>query len=193
MVQTSREKHQTCSFNHNLHQVGFAWARKSLPNQDSNPTMEIGKEKIIRFKPDIIFCFAPPTYLSNNYLQELVSSLERKPKLIAWYGANVGDEKIFSFFDLTLSNSKHLVKCLQDKGIKADFLQHSFDPIILNKIKIPRKRKSRIAFFGNLNYSTADFKNRTKFLEQISIKTGRVDVLVESKTNQFFETEVPSS
>jgi len=55
-------------------------------------------------------------------------------------------------------------------------LGHSFDPIILNKIKIPRKRKNRIAFFGNLNYSTEDFKNRTKFLEQISIKTGKVDV-----------------
>ena len=69
--------------------------------------MEIGKEKIIRFKPDIIFCFAPPSYLSNNYLDEMVISLENNPKLIAWYGANVGDEKIFNFFDLTLSNSKH--------------------------------------------------------------------------------------
>ena len=169
--------YQTCSFNHNLPHVEHAWAKENqFQTKTSNPIMEIGKEKITQFKPDIIFCFAPPTYLSNNFLYELATSLEKKPKLIAWYGANAGNENIFSFFDLTLSNSKHLVNCLNDKGIKADFLQHSFDPFILKRIKIPRKRKSRIAFFGNLNYSTADFKNRTKFLEQISIKTGKVDV-----------------
>ncbi|MEK9772071.1 MAG: glycosyltransferase [Opitutae bacterium] len=70
--------------------------------------------------------------------------------------------------------------------IKSDFLGHSFDPIILNKIKIPQKRKNRIAFFGNLDLSTADFKNRTKFLEQISIKTGKVDVYGQT-------SKIPSS
>jgi spore maturation protein CgeB len=169
--------YQTCSFNHNLPDVALAWARENQFQPKSfRPIMEIGKEKIIRFKPDIIFCFAPPSYLTNNFLKELVSSVEKKPKLIAWYGANVGDEKIFYFFDLTLSNSKHLVKRLRKKGINSDFLGHSFDPIILNRIKIPPNRINRVSFFGNLDLTSRDFNERTRLLEKISDETGKLDV-----------------
>ena len=58
----------------------------------------------------------------------------------------MGDEDIFNFFDLTLSNSKHLVNRLREKGIKSDFLGHSFDPIILDKINIPSKKINRVSF-----------------------------------------------
>lgn len=169
--------YQTCSFNHNLPHVEHAWAKENrFQTKTSNPMMEIGKEKIIRFKPDIIFCFAPPSYLSNNYLHEMVASLEKKPKLIAWYGANVGDEAIFNFFDLTLSNSKHLVNRLRYKGIKSDFLGHSFDPIILKRIDIPSKRINRVSFFGNLDLTSRDFNERTRLLEQVSVETRKLDV-----------------
>jgi len=169
--------YQTCSFNHNLPDVALAWAKENrFQTKTSNRIMEIGKEKIIRFKPDIIFCFAPPSYLSNNYLHEIVVSLVNKPKLIAWYGANIGDEKIFNFFDLTLSNSKHLVKRLRNKGIKSDFLGHSFDPIILKKIEIPSKRINRVSFFGNLDLTTRDFNERTRLLEKVFDETGKLDV-----------------
>lgn len=169
--------YQTCSFNHNLPQVAFAWSKENqFQPKTRNPIMEIGKEKIIRFKPDIIFCFAPPSYLSNNYLHEMIASLKNKPKLIAWYGANAGDEDIFNFFDLTLSNSKHLVKRLRNKGIKSDFLGHSFDSIILKSIDIPPKRINRVSFFGNLDLNTNDFNERTRLLEQVSNVTGKLDI-----------------
>ena len=169
--------YQTCSFNHNLPDVALAWARENrFETKTSNPIMEIGKEKIIRFKPDVIFCFAPPSYFKEKFLHELVSSLEKKPKLIAWYGANVGEENIFNFFDLTLSNSKHLVNSLRKKKIKCDFLGHSFDPIILNKIDIPSKRINRASFFGNLDLTTRDFNERTRLLEKVSDETGKLDI-----------------
>ena len=179
----------TCVFNHNLPEVALAWARenKFKPKSIHN-IQEIGLEKIKRFKPDVIFAFAPLTYLKNNFLDELVSSLNKKPKLIAWFGANCGDEEIFRYFDLTLSNSKHLVNSLREKGIKTDFLQHAFDPIILEKIKIPEKRLNRVAFFGNLDVSTNDFKERTKLLEEVSEKTNLLDVYGAHKTPSFKET-----
>jgi spore maturation protein CgeB len=171
------EGFELSGFNHNLTAVSLSWAKENrFQTKTSNPIMEIGKEKIIRFKPDIIFCFAPPSYLSNNYLHEIVASLEKKPKLITWYGANVGDESIFNFFDLTLSNSKHLVDKLREKGIKADFLQHAFDPIILEKIKIPSERTNRVSFFGNLDLTTKDFRGRTYLLEKVFQETGKLDV-----------------
>jgi hypothetical protein len=112
-------------------------------------------------------------------LHDLICSLSKKPKLIAWYGANSGDDEIFRYFDLTLSNSKHLVSSLRKKDIKADFLQHAFDPIILDKIKIPEKRINQLAFFGNLDVTTDDFRDRTKLLEEISKKTKLLDVYGE--------------
>ena len=179
----------TCSFNHNLPEVEFAWARENkFKPKSCDSILEIGLEKIKRFKPNVIFAFAPFTYLKNNFLDELIGSLSKKPKLIAWYGANCGDEEIFRYFDLTLSNSKHLVNLLRNKDIKADFLQHAFDPIILDKIKIPVERINRVAFFGNLDVSTNDFWERTKLLEEVSEKTNLLDVYGAHKVPTLNET-----
>ena len=88
----------------------------------------------------------------------------------------MGEEDIFNFFDLTLSNSKHLVNRLREKGIKSDFLGHSFDPIILDKINIPSKKINRVSFFGNLDLISRDFNERTRLLEKVSNDTGKLDV-----------------
>ena len=167
----------TCAFNHNLPEVALAWAKENQFEPKSNDNIrEIGLEKIKRFKPDLIFCRSPNTYLNNHFLHELIDLLSKKPKLIAWYGANCGDEEIFRYFDLTLTNSKHLVNLLRKKDIKADFLQHAFDPIILDKIRIPVERLNRVAFFGNLDVSANDFRERTKLLEEVSEKINILDV-----------------
>ena len=180
---------QICGFNYNLPDVSLAWARENkFEPKSCDSIFEIGLEKIKRFQPDVIFCRSPHSYLKKNFLDELVSSLYKKPKLIAWYGAASGDESIFRFFDLTLSNSKHLVSSLKEKGIKADFLQHAFDPIILEKIKIPKNRLNRVAFFGHLDVSTIDFRERTKLLEEVLEKTNLLDVYGVHKMPSFKET-----
>lgn len=167
----------TCAFNHNLPEVALAWAKENKFEPKSIDIIhEIGLEKIKQFKPDVIFSFAPLTYLKNNFLGELIGSLRKKPRLIAWYGANCGDEEMFRFFDLTLSNSKHLVNRLKAKDIQSEFLQHSFDPIILEKIKPPQTRINRATFFGNLDLTSDDFSNRTKLLQEISRHTKLLDV-----------------
>ena len=180
---------QICGFNHNLPEVSLAWAKENkFTPKSNNSIFEIGLEKIKRFKPNIIFNFAPLIYKRNSFIDELIYSMGTKPKLIAWYGANCGDEEIFISYDLTLSNSKHLVNSLRKKDIKADFLQHAFDPIILDKIKTPEKRLNRVAFFGNLDVSTNDFRERTKLLEEVSEKTNLLDLYGAHKTPSFKET-----
>ena len=169
--------YQVCIFNKCLPEVELAWSRENRYKPKTNHNiLEIGIEKIKRFKPDIIFTFSPLLYTQSYFLMHLITILHTKPKLLAWYGANCGDEEIFRFFDLTLSNSKHLVNSLRQKDIKADFLQHAFDPIILDKIKLPEERLNRVAFFGNLDVSTNDFRDRTRILEKISIQTNFLDV-----------------
>ena len=78
-----------------------------------------------------------------------------------------------------------MVNSLRKKDINADFLQHAFDPIILDKIQIPEKRINKVAFFGNLDVSTNDFRDRTGLLEEISDKTNLLDVYGAHKTPSF--------
>ena len=78
------------------------------------------------------------------------------------------DERIFRNFDLTLSNSKNLVNGLLENEISADFLQHSFEPTVLDKINIPETRINKLVFFGNLDTYTHDFEDRNKLLLKIS-------------------------
>ena len=180
---------KTCIFNCCLPKVEFAWAKENkFITKSKNPVMEIGKEKIRRFKPDLIYCFAPTLYIANGYLDELLGEFSLKPKTIAWYGANVGDENIFNCVDLTLSNSKHLVKKLCAKGIKADFLQHSFDPIILEHIETHNIRKKRMGFFGNIDVSTIDFEIRTKTLERLASTSKNFDIFGQAETPTIKET-----
>ena len=100
---------EVIQFHHNLENVERAWAKENHIHSDlEGSILKIGLEKIKRFKPDIIFCTSPLSYINNHFIDELLDVLETSLKLIAWYGANCGDEKIFAKFDLTLSNSKHL-------------------------------------------------------------------------------------
>jgi spore maturation protein CgeB len=156
-------------FVHNLSYVELKWADENqfCPKKE-NKIFQIGIEKIKRFNPDIIYCDCPLFYLHSNFLNELIYNLAKRPKLVAWYGANCGDEETFRFFDLTLSNSKHLVNELCKKEIHADFLQHSFEPAVLDKIRIPAKRINKLGFFGNLDTYTPDFEERNKLLLKIS-------------------------
>jgi len=168
---------ETCAFNQNLPEINLSWAKENHYSPKTNePILEIGKEKIRRFDPDLIFCFSPITYIKNGSMKTLAETCSKPPKTIAWYGADQGDEEIFRNFDLTLSNSKHLVNRLNAKGINSDFLQHSFDPVILDKIYLSKKRKNRAVFFGNLDTTTTDFSQRTKLLEEISITTKELDI-----------------
>lgn len=155
-------------FHHNLPHVELKWAEENqfCPAKE-NEIFQIGIEKIKRFKPDILYCSSPLFYMRSNFLKELIGCLPKRPQLVSWYGANCGDEEIFRFFDLTLSNSKHLVNSLRKKKIFADFLQHSFEPSILDKINIPESRINKLGFFGNLDCNAADFKDRTQLLSKI--------------------------
>jgi len=156
-------------FVHNLPIVEKKWAEENqIETTETENVLNIGLEKVKRFKPDILYCTSPLHYIRSNFLKELISILPQRPKIIAWYGANCGKEEIFHFFDLTLSNSKHLVSRLKRKKIAADFLQHSFEPVVLDKIKIPETRINTLGFFGNLDAYTSDFKERNKLLLKIS-------------------------
>ena len=165
-----------CNFNIGLTHINFKWAKENLyipPTENS--IMEIGIEKITRFKPDIIFCLSPVSYIANGFIERTISALKKKPKLVTWYGANCGNEAIFSQFDLILSNSKHLVRSLRKKKFNAKFLQHSFEIKIFERMKLSSKRLNKISFFGNLNLDT-DFIDRTRMIVELRSRIKPFDI-----------------
>ena len=164
----------------NLPQISFKWAKENhFRPKGQNPIMEIGHEMICRFKPDILFTFSPSIFVNNAFINNLVNNLTQKPKLVAWYGANSGNEGIFKNFDLTLSNSTKLVNNLNKLNVSAELLQHSFDPIILERVNTTDVKKNRVAFFGNLDFKSKDFQDRTEFIYQISKEIPSFDIFAE--------------
>ena len=177
-----REKgFEVINFNEGLSEVSFKWAKENNFNPISNnPILEIGNEMIYRFRPDIIFCLNPLSIFKNNFFSELMKRFVKKPKTIAWYGANQGDEILFRNFDLTLSNSKHLVNRLKTAGIKSEILKHGFEPKILDKVNQTVTRKNKVCFFGNIETYSEDFLHRTRFLEKISNEIKSFDIFGET-------------
>ena len=176
-------------FHHNLENVETAWAKENHIHSDlEGSILKIGLEKIKRFKPDIIFCTSPSVYIRNQFIKDLLGVLKKRPKLIAWYGADCGNENVFKQFDLTLSNSTHLVENLKMQGMPAEVLQHSFDPIILDKLGKSIEKKNRITFFGNLDNKSEDFKARTKFIYRITKDISEFDVYGDFSRPNIYES-----
>ena len=180
---------QVIEFHHNLENVETAWAKENhIQSETRYSIVEIGLEKVKRFKPEIIFCTSPAVYTNNHFIKQLLSVLKKRPKLVAWYGANCGNENVFKQFDLTLSNSNHLVENLKMQGMAAEVLQHSFDPIILDKVGKSIEKKKRVAFFGNLDNKSEDFRDRTELLYKITKDIPEFDVYGELYRPNLYES-----
>ena len=175
-------------FIHNLENVETAWAKENhIQTEPKHSIVEIGFEKIKRFEPDIIFCTSPVVYINNRLIKGLLSVLKKRPKLVAWYGADCGNENVFKQFDLILSNSAHLVENLKMQGMSAEVLQHSFDPIILDKVGKSIEKKNRIAFFGSLDSKSEDFRARTELIYKITKDIPVFDVYGEISRPNIYE------
>lgn len=176
-------------FHHNLENVETAWAKENhLQSGPKHSIVEIGLEKVKRFKPDIVICTSPVAYINNRFIKDLLSVLKKRPKLVAWYGADCGNENVFQQFDLTLSNSTHLVDNLKMQGMSAEVLQHSFDPIILDKVGKSVEKKNRLAFFGNLDNKSEDFRTRTQLIYKITKDIPEFDVYGEFSRPNIYES-----
>ena len=145
---------------------------KTKNTSKSNSSEELFIERIKSFKADIIFVFSPHYYRSLiGPIMECAPSIK---KVVAWYGANQGDEKkTFSIYDLVLTNSKILRDRLNFLGLKAEILQHSFEESIYGEILKKRstpRRKNRLVFTGTLGLENPDHTERYKYLEKLSAK-----------------------
>ena len=143
---------------------------KGKSTSKSNSSEELFLERIKSFKADIIFVFSPHYY--RSLIGPLMDCSPSIKKVVAWYGANQGEEKkTFSIYDLVLTNSKILRDRLIFLGLKAEILQHSFEKSIYGEIlkkKSNLRRKNRLVFTGTLGLENPDHTERYNYLEKLS-------------------------
>lgn len=153
--------------------INQKWAReqKILPLKNISDD-ELFLHRIKLFRPDILFVFSPNYY--SDQLKRIRSEVPSIKKIVSWYGASQGDErKTFQSYDLTLTNSKVLRQNLHSIGMKAEILQHSFEPNSYNEILKSRKnlhpkRKNKLIFTGTIGFQNPDHLLRTTYLEQLA-------------------------
>jgi spore maturation protein CgeB len=126
--------------------------------------------EIMNYNPDFIFVFSPHYY--RNIIKEIKDHVSNNTKIVAWYGANQGDEKkVFSNYDLVLSNSKILRNRLLELGMNSEILYHSFESSIYKEIHDKHKvkhRKNSLVFTGTLGLQNPDHTERYNYLEKLS-------------------------
>ena len=143
-----KKGYEVIEFHHNLPYVELKWADENqfYPMKD-NEIFQIGLEKIKRFKPDILYCSSPLFYSRSNFLNKLINILPKKPKLVAWYGANCGDEEAFRYFDLTYPTLNILLMNYARKQYVQIFCSIPLSQQFWKKY-IPEKRINKLGFLA---------------------------------------------
>ena len=177
------EKHkiETQVFCHDLPWLTKKWSEGKDKTQHL-PADELFIERIKLFEPHFLLVFSPHYY--KGFIQKIKQKIS-SVRLIAWYGANQGDERsIFSQYDLTLTNSHILRDQLINMGIKSETLKHSFEPRLFQLLGKPEatvNQKNRLVFAGTLGLGQADHRERTLHLEELA-KSVPIDLFSDDST-----------
>lgn len=103
-------------------------------------------------KPDVLF-ISDFFLFTPIELEKIRKEIPSKSKMVAWHfsGIPTNITDISKWFDEIYTGSNFFVEVLRQKGINAKLLYHSFNPNILNKIKLLPEKNVRVCFPGSIS------------------------------------------
>lgn len=155
----------------NIQPAQFQWAKEN--NVEPNPAdwfLPLTMAQIEWYKPDVLIC---NDYASFNY-DFLTETRKRVPSIrviVGWCGAPYRDEKVFSAYDLTLTNLKCHIERFRAIGVNAAYMHHGFDPAILGKIDTTRPKQIDFSFVGSIVKRPGFHNERERLLLALLEKT----------------------
>jgi spore maturation protein CgeB len=111
-----------------------AWAAESgVAYSEKGWFIEITAAQIRSYSPDVLFvdsfiAFRP------DFIEQVRKACPSLRLVFGWCGAPFPDASVFRGFDFTLSNIPSLVDDLQRRGLRAQYLPHSFETSLLNEL-----------------------------------------------------------
>jgi len=151
----------------NIPYLQKAWAQENDVKFDSNWSLKIPFEQVIKFQPDILFMEDYITF-SQLWLAELKAACSSIQLVIGWCGAPFQNIHVFNEYDIVLSCIPELVKQFQDMGHWSEHLNHAFQSQILERIDLSIKPDIDFSFVGQINRNNHYHLRRDSILEQVS-------------------------
>lgn len=119
----------------------------------------IAMEQIKKYQPDILY-MQDLSILTPKTLEKIKKECKL---LVGQIASPLPPDKYINKYDLILTSFPHFVKKIRKKGIKSEYFKIGFDPRILRKIGI-QKKKYDVSFVGSF---TPHHIKGTKMLERL--------------------------
>ncbi len=104
----------------------------------------IAMERIRRFDPDVVFCQD-----LSFFAEEQLSAIRNRFLLAAQCSCRIDDDKLKQF-DVVFSSFPFYIQRLEALGVKGVFLPLAFDPIVIERAKVPPARTYPVSFVGGV-------------------------------------------
>lgn len=153
----------------NAKPMQIAWAKEHGVRYTSQTWLtDILTAQIKFFQPEILFADDSATF-SPDFLQYLRQECPSIKLILGWCApADVENE--FEEYDLILSNVRTIVMYLRTNGRRAEYLQHAFEPRLLQAITRVNVNKIPFSFIGSI-FSKSFHNERDMFVRTLLEKT----------------------
>jgi len=128
--------------------------------------IRIVEEQIRAFRPEIIF-FSDFNLFPLSWLKELRKKFPNIKLMLAWCGSPYSDYSLLAPFDMVLSNVPELVSVFKNSGLRAEHLNHAFDPRILDRIDLKSPPQIELSFLGQISRQSGYHLKREQILKAL--------------------------
>lgn len=118
--------HEAASFFIDVEPLQQAWAKENLSDSGRHTLADICMEQVKRFKPDVL-------WFDDHNLSLLRAIRENVPSaklFIGWEGSALSSGRTWKYLDVLFSCAPETVEYARAVGMRAEHLNHGFDPNI---------------------------------------------------------------
>ncbi|OGR33188.1 MAG: hypothetical protein A2091_02820 [Desulfuromonadales bacterium GWD2_61_12] len=150
----------------NARKMQFAWARENGINISGRHALaDIAVEQVGRFNPEVLWFNSRDAVL----LQRIQQKVPGLTLILGWVGSAVPNSEIWHDMDLVFSCAPESVDKLRTKGVRAEHLDHAFDPRIIARL-VERPARMDISFVGHVVRGREYHFEREEILKLLAAK-----------------------
>lgn len=164
--------HVTADLVINAEPLQRAWAREQdLPWPAGEWALAVGREQVKAFRPDVLLV-ADYSTVTYAFLRQLQSECPSIRLTLIWCGAPYRNGEVFRACDLVLSCVPELVDDFRAQGLRAEHLNHAFEPRVLESLAPITSPSVDFSFLGSVILASSYHRERARILDALVRETG---------------------
>lgn len=163
--------HVTADLVINAEPLQRAWAREhGRPWPDGEWTLAVGLEQVKAFRPDVLLV-ADYSTVTYAFLRQVRSECPSIRLTLIWCSAPYRDGEVFRACDMVLSCVPELVDDFRAQGLRAEHVNHAFEPRILERLPAVPAASVDFSFLGSVILAGSFHRERARILDALVRET----------------------